>query len=143
MSPALVPELGVTDWRRSRDFYCELLGFAVRYERPEEGFSYLTLGTAALMIDQLDLGRSFGRRLGPVDRPFGRGLNLQIEIPTIAPLIARLCAAGIAPDLAPEDRWYRRERDEIGQRQCVVADPDGYLLRFHEILGTRPIEPRG
>lgn len=69
MSPALVPELGVTDWRRSRDFYCELLGFAVRYERPEEGFSYLTLGTAALMIDQLDLGRSFGRRLGPVDRP--------------------------------------------------------------------------
>lgn len=43
---ALVPELGVSDWRRSRAFYCDLVGFEVAYERPEEGFSDLTLGKA-------------------------------------------------------------------------------------------------
>ena len=51
MPNALVPELAVSDWRRSRDFYCRVLGFQALYERPEEGFSYLTLGSAEL-IDQ-------------------------------------------------------------------------------------------
>ncbi len=41
---ALVPELAVFDWSRSRDFYVELIGLDVLYERPEEGFSFLTMG---------------------------------------------------------------------------------------------------
>ena len=55
---ALVPELAVFDWSVSRDFYVELIGFDVLYERAEEGFSFLTLGTAQLMIDQIGLGRT-------------------------------------------------------------------------------------
>jgi hypothetical protein len=27
---------------------------------------------------------------------------------------------------------------QAGNRQCVVADPDGYLLRFYTSLGSRP-----
>ena len=38
-----------------------------------------------------------------------------------------------------EERWYRREDEELGNRQFVVADPDGYLLRFFTNLGTRPV----
>jgi catechol 2,3-dioxygenase-like lactoylglutathione lyase family enzyme len=34
---ALVPELSVADIAASRRFYCDILGFSVRYERPEEG----------------------------------------------------------------------------------------------------------
>jgi hypothetical protein len=30
------------------------------------------------------------------------------------------------------------ENTETGQRQFVVADPDGYLLRFCMSLGQRP-----
>jgi catechol 2,3-dioxygenase-like lactoylglutathione lyase family enzyme len=36
---ALVPELLVSDLVASRRFYCDVPGFAVRYERPEEGLS--------------------------------------------------------------------------------------------------------
>lgn len=43
---ALVPELGVSDWRRSRAVHLEFVVFEVAYERHEEGFSDLTLDKA-------------------------------------------------------------------------------------------------
>ena len=51
-SAKLVPELLVSDHGASRDFYVRMIGFGVRYERPEEKFSYLDLDGAALMIEQ-------------------------------------------------------------------------------------------
>jgi catechol 2,3-dioxygenase-like lactoylglutathione lyase family enzyme len=137
MIHALVPELAVSDWRRSRGFYCDLLGFEVAYDRPDEGFSYLTLGPVSLMIDQINLGRTFDGGHAPDAYPFGRGLNLQIMVPDVAPMLARLSAAGWPLFLPLEDRWYRRDQTELGNRQFVVADPDGYLLRFAMDLGTR------
>ncbi len=137
---ALVPELAVSDWRASRRFYCGILGFHCHYERPEEGFCHLGLGEAALMIDQIGLGRTFGDGLAPAARPFGKGVNLQIRVPRIQPLVTALSATGTPLHLPPEDRWYRRRDDEVGHRQFVVADPDGYLLRFVETLGARPLK---
>ncbi len=130
-----MPELAVTDFPRSRRFYCDVLGWTCSYAREDEGFGYLTLGAAALMIDQIGVGRDFGPL--PESYTFGRGLNLQIEVPQVAPLLAALEAEGHPLVLAPEDRWYRRGAEEVGQRQFVAADPDGYLLRFCEPLGTR------
>ena len=52
---ALVPELSVRDCAASLRFYRDILGFAVRYQRPEEGFAYLALGEAELMLDQIGL----------------------------------------------------------------------------------------
>jgi catechol 2,3-dioxygenase-like lactoylglutathione lyase family enzyme len=135
---ALIPEFAVRDWQRSRDFYCQMLGFRVLYDRPEEGFAFLALGDAQLMLDQIGLGRTFGNGHAPDVPPFGRGLNLQIRVDSIAPLVARLRAANWPLYLEPEDRWYRRARHELGNRQFVVADPDGYLLRFFQDLGQRP-----
>lgn len=37
----LVPELDVIDLEASLRFWCEVLGFAVVYDRPERGFAYL------------------------------------------------------------------------------------------------------
>jgi hypothetical protein len=37
-----------------------------------------------------------------------------------------------------EEAWYRRKDVEVGNRQFLVQDPDGYLLRFFQDLGTRP-----
>lgn len=136
---ALVPELAVSDWQRSRAFYCGLVGFEVAYERPEEGFSFLTLGTAQLMIDQIGIGRTFEIKDAPLERPFGRGLNLQILVPQVAPILKRLESAGVRPHLPLEEKWYRRDDHEVGNRQFVVADPDGYLLRLFEDLGERPV----
>lgn len=135
---ALVPELAVSDWQISRAFYCDLVGFTVAYERSEGGFSFLTLGDAQLMIDQIGIGRTFeveDAQGGGV--PFGRGLNLQILVPQLVPVLARLAAAGVSLYLPLEEKWYRRGDREVGNRQFIVPDPDGYLLRLYEDLGER------
>jgi catechol 2,3-dioxygenase-like lactoylglutathione lyase family enzyme len=137
MENALVPEFSVSDWRASRRFYCELIGFSVRYERPEEGFCYLDLGGAQLMIDQIGIGRDFASDDAPLERPFGRGLNVQIRVSDVQAIIERLANAGIDLYLPLEEKWYRRDDQEVGNRQFVVADPDGYLLRLFEDLGSR------
>jgi catechol 2,3-dioxygenase-like lactoylglutathione lyase family enzyme len=134
---ALVPELLVTDLDGALSFYRDLCGFRVRYGRPEDGFAYLELGQAQLMLEELDEGSWL---TGALDAPFGRGLNLQIEVEDLAGLAARLEAAG-RPLFRPiATEWYRQDDVEHGQRQFLVQDPDGYLLRFVQPLGTRPAQ---
>jgi len=134
---ALVPEFTVSDYAASVAFYRDMLGFEVSYERPDEGFGFLVLGDAQLMLDQADRGRTFAVDDAPLEKPFGRGVNLQIRVAAVSPILARLADAGVEPYLPLEDRWYHADDLERGNRQFVVADPDGYLLRFFEDLGTR------
>ncbi len=75
----------------------------------------------------------------PCEPPLGNGMNLQIEVEAVAPILERLAAAVWPLSMPVEDAWYRRGAQEIGQRQCVVADPDGYVLRLAEPLGLRPL----
>ena len=132
---ALVPELLVVDLARSRGFYCDLCGFALRFAREEDGFLYLKLGAAQIMLEEIGAGAWL---TGPIEPPFGRGINLQIEVEAVAPIAARLAAAGVVPFRALHEAWYREGDVEHGQAQLLVQDPDGYLLRFVEVLGTRP-----
>lgn len=129
---ALVPELSVSDLQASLVFYCDVLEFDLRYGRPEEGFAFLALGAAELMVDQLGLGRDWVT--APLENPFGRGVNFQIEVPALMPILDRLAAAGIALFLAPETRTYLTASGSVVQRQFCVQDPDGYLLRFCEVI---------
>ncbi|MBO3759149.1 VOC family protein [Ciceribacter sp. L1K22] len=139
---ALVPEFAVSDWKASRSFYVDVIGFTVAYERPEEGFCFLQLGDAQLMIDQIGAGRTFELAEAPLEKPLGRGLNVQIWVPDVLAVIDRLTSAGISLYLPLEERWYRRDDAEVGNRQFVVADPDGYLLRLFEDLGERALTDR-
>jgi catechol 2,3-dioxygenase-like lactoylglutathione lyase family enzyme len=132
---ALVPELDVTDLDAALAFYVGVLGFQVLYDRPEERFAYLEREGAELMLEE---ATGPGRRLrtAPLERPFGRGVNLQVACSDVETLCA---AAPLAQVVLPlETRWYRAGAVERGNRQFVVADPDGYLLRFFEDLGERP-----
>jgi hypothetical protein len=36
---------------------------------------------------------------------------------------------------------YPAGEAEVGYQQFLVQDPDGYLLRFGESLGLRPLSP--
>ena len=60
-----------------------------------------------------------------------------IDVADIDRLHTRVQAAGLTIVIPLEDRWYRRNEIETGHRQFVVADPDGYLLRFSTYLGRR------
>jgi lactoylglutathione lyase len=137
----LVPELICSDIEASLAFY-RLLGFAVRYDRPAERFAYLELDGAELMVEQpLRRDRLYPR--AELTHPYGRGINLSIEVADAAGLDAVVRAAGYEPVLALEERWYRRAEDEVGVRQFAVGDPDGYLLRLTQQLGTRPLPDGG
>jgi catechol 2,3-dioxygenase-like lactoylglutathione lyase family enzyme len=132
----LVPELICSDIERSLRFYTDVLGFSVLYSRPEERFAYLDLDGAQVMIEQ-----SIGRRFlaGELEHPYGRGINLQIEVSAVEPLYAVVQTSGAPIYLPLEDTWYRREDVLLGSHQFIVQDPDGYLLRFFEDLGRRPV----
>ena len=49
---AVIPEFVVSDIEKSRHFYCDLLGFSVEYERPEEKFLFLSLEDCQLMLEE-------------------------------------------------------------------------------------------
>ncbi|MFN3825051.1 MAG: hypothetical protein ACK4RN_13805 [Pseudorhodobacter sp.] len=90
------------------------------------------------MIDQIGAGRSFDAGHAPGGFPFGRGLNIQIRVLAIAPLVDALAQQGHGLFLPVEEKWYRVGAQDSGNRQFVVTDPDGCLLRFHQGLGSRP-----
>jgi catechol 2,3-dioxygenase-like lactoylglutathione lyase family enzyme len=138
----LVPELDVADLNRSLAFYVEVVGFDVLFDRPEERFAYLNLAGAHLMLEEAaGPGRRF--RTAPLEYPYGRGVNFMIEVPEIERLHGRVKAAGCELIIPLEERWYRQDQIENGHRQFVVADPDGYLLRFFIDLGQRSALQRG
>jgi catechol 2,3-dioxygenase-like lactoylglutathione lyase family enzyme len=128
--PDLTPELAVVDIARSLAFYCDVLGFAVVYDRPDEGFAALRYEGCELMLDQIGIGRTW--ETGPLEPPLGRGMNLQCEIISLDVMLGRLAAAGTPLFLPLETKSYEVGGTTATQRQFCVQDPDGYLLRFCE-----------
>lgn len=129
----LVPELLCSDMARSIAFYRDVLGFKILYERPEESFAYMDLGGASIMLEQ----ESDYWFTGKLERPYGRGINFEIGVDDVDALYRRVKAADVTLFREIEERWYRRDDQEVGNRQFLVQDPDGYLLRFAQDLGTR------
>jgi catechol 2,3-dioxygenase-like lactoylglutathione lyase family enzyme len=136
MTARLIPELEVEDLDRSLAFYTGILDWKVAYARPEERFAFLELEGANLMLEE---AAGPGRRFhgAALEHPFGRGINFQIQVTNVDRLYARVLAAQSHVVLPIEERWYRRTDHEVGNRQFVVADPDGYLLRFFTDIGQR------
>ena len=136
MRAKLVPEFVCSNFAESLRFYTGLLGFRVLYSRPEERFAYLERDGAELMLEQsVSKDRLWPR--AELAYPFGRGINFQIQVADAEGLHAAILAAGVAVYLPLEERWYRREADEIGVKQFAIQDPDGYLLRFSQVIGER------
>jgi catechol 2,3-dioxygenase-like lactoylglutathione lyase family enzyme len=131
---ALVPELTCADFGRSLAFYVNVLGFRIAYDRPEDGFAYLQLGAAQLMLEQ----ESEAWRTGPAEHPYGRGLNLQIVVNDADALRESVERFGYPLFRPMEEKWYRAGDRLFGVRQFLVQDPDGYLLRFAQDIGERP-----
>jgi catechol 2,3-dioxygenase-like lactoylglutathione lyase family enzyme len=134
---ALVPELIVSEIADSLSVYMGVFGFRVLYERPEERFAFLERERAQLMLEQPHRRDRLWPR-APFKRPFGRGVNLQIEVSDVEVLHRAVAASRLELILPLEERWYRRGGEEVGNRQFAVADPDGYVLRFFQDLGVRP-----
>lgn len=134
----MVPELTVSDIQQSLAFWTDLIGFQIAYERREEGFAYLDFDGVQVMLEQY-FAEDGQWHTGALQAPFGRGINFQMTVDRVEPILARLAAAQWPLFRPFADAWYRSGEVEVGQRELIVQDPDGYLLRLVETLGERPV----
>ncbi|MHA6492996.1 bleomycin resistance protein [Pseudomonas borbori] len=129
----LVPELLVANYPRSKDFYQNLFGFKLHFERAEDNFGYFDLDGAQVMLLQADASQHQALSRA------GSGLHFQVEVAAITGVLERLMAASIELQAPVTEAWYRADDIEYGQREFFVADPDGYLFRFYEYIGERAV----
>ena len=125
---ALIPELSVSNITNSLNFYTNILKFKVEYERKEDKFAFLSCGKAQIMIEEVNLHWNTGKLI----YPFGRGVNFQIETTDIESIRMALTKHKIEPFKDVFNSAYRVGNKVCKQREILVLDPDGYLLRFSQ-----------
>lgn len=135
----VVPELSCSDLTKSLRFYIDLLGFKIRFERLESGFACIVRARVILMLEQVNDNWA----TGALEKPFGRGLNFQIEVEDAQTLHDQVASAGHPLFRPLKTSWYRQGDLECGQLEFLLQDPDGYLLRFSQHLGKRPLQADG
>lgn len=123
----MVPELLVSDFEKSLNFYVEILGFSIMFQRTEPKFAYLEINGAQLMIEE---DHQTAWRVGEIENPRGRGINLQIDVPSVKEVSSRVENAGLSVFRAVHESWYSTSEGEVGHLELLVQDPDGYLLRL-------------
>jgi lactoylglutathione lyase len=119
------PNLVVSDIARSLDFYRDVLGFSVFATVPEQApfvFAWMQRGGVDIFLNDRTTVGQHDPELAK--RPLEGAFTIYIAIKGVDELHASL--AGRARVLeAPETKFY-------GMRECLVADPDGYLITFAE-----------
>ena len=135
----ITPELKVSDFQNSLDFYTQMAGFKILYKRPETDFAMLGIGNSRLMIEGIT-EKSRTWETGELEKPLGRGINFQIEIGDVQNIYESFNKESYPMFLEMEEKWYRQDNIEVGHKQFLVQDPDGYLLRFFQNLGNRPVK---
>lgn len=127
----LIPELSVLNFEKSLEFYVKILHFKVEYTRKK--FAFLSFQGSQIMIEEV----SSKWETGSLKHPFGRGINFQIEVKDVQPLIKSLKENKYSLFKGPKDNWYKKDNKLLGSREFLVQDPDGYLLRFARNIGTK------
>lgn len=123
----LVPELDVSKLEQSLKFYCDILGFHVVFERPEDKFVFIQLERVQLMLQQ-ETDNAW--KTGALEFPYGRGINFEMGVRDVDGILERLAAVN-HPLFRPLTRNEYRASDKINVRlEFLVQNPDGYLLRF-------------
>ena len=136
---ALYPELIVKDLDCSSHFYVKIIGFNIEYSRPEERFQYLTFGSAHIML--LEDNQNQHSITGPMEYPRGQGVTFSIVATDVSEVAKSLKEHDYPLRMPIRDQWHRENKIEHGETQLWVMDPDGYLLRFIQKLGTRQMQP--
>ena len=133
----MVPELTVSNFAASLEFYEEKLGFKVMFSRSGTApFAYLEFEESQLMLEEF---HQDAWNVAELQKPYGRGINLQIECSDVDRLRDGLVNSAYPLYREAEDVWRETGNIFTGSREFLVQDPDGYLLRFSEHLGEHDL----
>ena len=130
----IIPELSVTNLENSIKFY-KTIGFKIEYERPENKFVFLSLGKIQFMLQEISDNDKWD--VAPLTYPFGNGINFQLEVENVDKIYNLLKENNYKITFEIEENWYRQDDKLLGNKEFLVQDPDGYLIRFSEDLGTK------
>ena len=122
---SLIPELSVSNIDLSRKFY-EDLGFKCMYERKENKFCFLKLDNNQLMIEEINNNLN----VGELKYPYGRGINISMEVRNIDLIYKKVLNNKIKVFKEMKTVKYRVNDEYVEDKQFLIQDPDGYLLRF-------------
>ncbi len=126
---ALIPELTVSDIEKTKKFYTDVLGFTLEYERMEDKFIFLSFGDAQMMFEEY---HDNGWNTSELSYPYGRGINFEIAVSNIEKLYNKVLQSGIKIYRELKINTYLVGSEEIEQKEFLIMDDDGYLLRFIE-----------
>ena len=123
---SLIPELSVSNINKSKEFYLSL-GFKIVYERKEDKFIFLELENNQIMIEEINNNWNTGE----LEYPFGRGINISMTINNIDKMYEELKKKNIKMFKELETNSYRVDDKIYHDKEFLIQDPDGYLLRFN------------
>jgi predicted lactoylglutathione lyase len=123
---SLIPELSVSDINISKEFYTSI-GFNIKYERLEDKFCFLELEENQIMIEQINDNWN----TGVLEYPFGRGINISMSINDIDKFYNILKEKNISMFKDLEVHKYKANDIFYEDKEFLIQDPDGYLLRFN------------
>jgi len=114
----VAPEFFVRDVDASVRFYVDKLGFVALRQEPD--FAVVALGDAHVLLahESIAVDRA---ELASTTR--GAGLNVRIMVDDVDEIYERAKASGVRIVHDIRDRPY-------GLRDFILADPDGFMLRF-------------
>ncbi len=122
----MIPELSVFDIGQTITFY-KKLGFEIIYERPEDLFVFMSFKGSQFMFEQI---HNDGWNIGEMRYPLGQGVNFSIEVDEIDYLYERLKEEQTELYRDLKISHYRVNDTCIEQKEFLIQDPNGYLLRF-------------
>lgn len=132
----IIPELSVTNLKNSMTFY-KTAGFKIEYDRPENKFVFISLGQIQFMLQEISDNDKWD--IAPLAYPFGNGINFQLEVSNLDEIYNNFKNSNYKIAFDIEENWYRQDNKLLGNKEFLIQDPDGYLLRFSEDLGEKNI----
>ena len=129
-----IPELSVSNLENSLNFY-KIAGFKIEYDRPENKFAFISLGEIQFMLQEITDNEKWS--ISPLSYPFGNGINFQLEVNHVEEIYSNYKNSNYKIAFDIEENWYRQDNKLLGNKEFLIQDPDGYLLRFSEDLGEK------
>lgn len=123
---SLIPELSVTNIEKSIEFYLNL-GFKIMYERKEDKFCFLYLEDNQIMIEEINNNWN----VGEMKYPFGNGINISMTVSDIDSFYESIISKKIVLFRKIKTSKYRVDDIIYEDKEFLLQDPDGYLLRFN------------
>lgn len=123
---SLIPELSVTNIEKSKEFYLNL-GFKIMYERKEDKFCFLYLEDNQIMIEEINNNWN----VGEMKYPFGNGINISMAVSDIDSFYENIISKKIVLFRKIKTSKYRVDDIIYEDKEFLLQDPDGYLLRFN------------